>query len=382
MEVTQVFEEREPRELQVVDHASIAAAEAAKARVQAAYIMAYKNPRNIDQSRVRILEACRRPAFAERVKYSKPVGKSKISGPSIRFAETALRDWGNILVDTQVLYEDENIKRTKVMCVDLETNTQFSKDISIEKTVERKGAADRDIIRSRKNSYNETVYIVRATEDEVHNKESALISKAIRNEGLRLLPSDIVDEAMEIADETLRNRDAQDPSAAKKKVMDSFAEIGVYPKDIEKYLGHPLANIAPHELNDLRGVFRAIRDGETTWQIYVDDKKETAGAVPPKAAEMKSKLSAERESNNQTATPEPEQQNTGGDSGSSSRLSMVQVNDIQKWMSNKGLDLTKLSGLIGRKDILKSINDLSAEDVERLNVIRAESERAKKGGTK
>ena len=42
-----------------IDPAAVAAAESAKARIQAAYIMAIQKPRAEDQSRVRILEACR-----------------------------------------------------------------------------------------------------------------------------------------------------------------------------------------------------------------------------------------------------------------------------------------------------------------------------------
>ena len=87
------------------DPAAVAAAEAAKARIQAAYIMAYRNPRNIEQARVRILEACKRPQFAERAEYKKPVGGRSIKGPSVRLAELCIREWGNIMSDSQVLYE-------------------------------------------------------------------------------------------------------------------------------------------------------------------------------------------------------------------------------------------------------------------------------------
>src|SRR5574340_473106 len=119
------------------DPAAIAAAEGAKARIQAAYIMAMQKPRSYDDARSRILEACRRPLFAERVEYAKPVGGRTIKGPSVRFAELALREWQNVLTETQVIYEDDEIRRIRVMVFDLETNSQFSKDIQIRKTVER-----------------------------------------------------------------------------------------------------------------------------------------------------------------------------------------------------------------------------------------------------
>ncbi len=236
---------QEGKALDYVDPAAVAAAETAKARIQSAYIMAYRKPRSEDQARVRILEACKRPGFAERVEYAKPVGGRSITGPSVRFAELALREWGNNLTESQVIYEDTEIRRVRVTVIDLETNATFSKELSVRKTVERKKADDREIIGKRVNKKGEMVYIVLSTDDELHNKEAALISKAIRNEGLRIIPTDIVDEAMDTAKATLRNRDSQDPKAAKKRVLDSFAAMGIKPVDLVAYLGHSVGRNRP-----------------------------------------------------------------------------------------------------------------------------------------
>lgn len=275
----QVRYEIAPRLNMPNDPAAIAAAEAAKARIQSAYVVALNRPRNVDQSRDRILHACKRPAFAERVEFSKPVAGRQIKGPSIRFAELALREWGNIMTDVMVIYEDDEIRRSKVMVIDLETNSSFSKEIQIAKTVERKVAKDREIIGERTNTAGEKVYIVKCTDDELHNKESAAISKALRNEGLRIIPSDIVDEAIDLAKKTLADRDKKDPDATKKALMDSFSEIGVKPKDIQKYLKHPTDAITPAELSELRGIYRAIKDGESKWADYITDDKSTSEAL-------------------------------------------------------------------------------------------------------
>ena len=68
-----------PGSISYADPAAVAAAEAAKARIQAAYIMAIQRPRSYDQSRIKILEACSRPAFAEKVEYRFPslIGRSE-----------------------------------------------------------------------------------------------------------------------------------------------------------------------------------------------------------------------------------------------------------------------------------------------------------------
>ena len=271
-------------QLAPVDPAAFAAAEAAKARIQAGYIMAKWDPRNIDQARDRILRACRRPAFAEKAEYSKPVGKSYIKGPSIRLAETALREWGNVLTETQVVYEDDLIRRVKVFCTDLETNMTFSKEIQVGKTVERKKPApDREIVGERTNTQGEKVYVVRATEDELANKEAAQVSKAIRNEDLRLIPTDIIEDALDAARATLRTRDAQDPDAAKKKLLDAFSAIGVKPRDIQEFLGHPTDQLQPAELEELRTMYAAIRDGEAKWSDFMAAKDKQGGAETAQA---------------------------------------------------------------------------------------------------
>lgn len=257
-----------------VDPGAIAAAESVKARIQSAYVVAMQRPRSEEQARARILEACKRPEFASRVEYSKPVGNSKVKGPSIRFAELAVRSWGNINVETQVVYEDQQIRRVKVTILDLETNATFGKEIQIRKTVERKDGKGREIVGERTNTYGDKVFIVLATDDELHNKEAAQISKVIRNEGLRLIPQDIVDEALAIARKTLTDRDAKDPQAAKKSVMDAFSSLGIKPKELEKYLGHSLDTVTTSELADLRGVYSAINGGEASWADYVQPKDE------------------------------------------------------------------------------------------------------------
>lgn len=257
-------------QMTIADPAAIAAAETARQKVQAAYIVAMHRPRNVEDARIKILNHCKRPLFAEKVEYSKPIGKTKITGPSIRFAECALREWGNILSDAQVVYEDDKMRRIKVVITDLETNATFTKEMQISKTVERKSKVDRNVISERTNTYGEKVYLVSATDEELAIKEAAAISKAIRNEGLRVIPTDIIEEALEIAKKTLADKDSKDPDAAKRKVLDAFHSIGIDPKDLEKYLKHSINTLSPPEVNDLRGVYAAISSGEAKWNDYVN----------------------------------------------------------------------------------------------------------------
>lgn len=246
---------------------SVAAVAAqAKAAVEARYVMAMQQPRDIDVFRQNLLHDCKRPGFARVARYAKPVGGKKIEGPSVRFVETALRHFRNILRETPTIYEDDEKRIVRVIVTDLEANVTHSTDVPIAKTVERKQVKPgMEVLGQRENSYGDTVYLIRATDDDLLNKTNALISKAVRNMGLNVLPGDIVEEAQDLVIRTSRDEDAKDPDAARKKIVDSFATLGVRASDLTEYLGHSIDQCSPAEMDDLRTVYAGLKDGETTW---------------------------------------------------------------------------------------------------------------------
>lgn len=262
--------------LATVETASSAAASKAKALVEARYIMAKRFPRDMDGFREKMLKECRRPSFAAVARYEKPIGKDKTKwprGPSIRYAEAAVRLMTNIGVETTVVYDDRQKRIVHVSVTDYESSVPYEEDVVIQKTVERRSTQEGDeIIGTRKNSYGDNLFILVATDDEIINKQRAEISKVIRTQGLRLVPGDIIDECMQIVVETLQRQDAQDPDAAKRKLFDAFAEIGVNSAQIKEYLGNDAATITPKELTELRGIYSAIRDGESTWRDAMENR--------------------------------------------------------------------------------------------------------------
>lgn len=259
-----------------VETAAGAVAAQAKAMIEARYIMALRRPRDMDVVREKMLKECKRPSFAAVARYQKPIGRDQSkwpTGPSIRFAESAIRNMTNITVEVMTVYDDREKRIVRVTVTDLEANVPYFQDVTITKTIERRQTKDGDtVLRTRSNSYGDTLYILEATDDDIINKQQALISKAMRTIGLRLIPGDIVDECMEAVVETQRNADAQDPDAAKRKLFDAFALLGVAASQIKAYLGHDGGTLAPQELTDLRSLYAAIRDGEATWRDVMESK--------------------------------------------------------------------------------------------------------------
>ena len=268
--------------------ASSGAAAQAAAMVQARFVMAMQRPRDIDDVRVRLLKECKRPGFAAVAEYNKPIGKG-VRGPSIRFVEAALRCLGNVDTDAVTVFDDDTKRLVTVYVTDLETNTTYKKSVTITKTVERRNVKGYEVLGSRVNSYGDTVYIVRATDDDILNKEGALVSKALRTLGLRIIPGDLVDEAMDLCRHTVAAKDKEDPDAARKRLADAFSAIGVGPADLAQYLGHSLGQTTPAELADLRQVYATLKDGEAKWSDYLDQGQ----GEPEQPKQTKSSRTAE-----------------------------------------------------------------------------------------
>lgn len=270
-----------------------------RAAIEARYLMAERHPRDTEGFRVALEKECQRPSFAAVAIYRKPVGKEKDrktgqwvdaykEGPSIRFIETALRCYRNVYPEVSTVFDSDEIRICRVTVTDLEANLSYSTEITIRKEVERKGKEDRSgnmkppdgrlVISERKNSYGETTYLVRATEDEIIIKQNALLSKAIRTNGQRLLPGDIIDACTKIIKRTQTSKDAQDPDAAKREILDAFDDIGIAPIDVQAFIGHSLDRLQPAEIQALRGVFSAVKNGEATWDEVMAEKNPVGNA--------------------------------------------------------------------------------------------------------
>jgi len=277
--VTQGFAESQST-FAVQETASTMMAAQGKAMVESRYVMAMRNPRNWDQVRLDIMNECRRPSFANNksVYYLKPIGQG-VEGLGIRFVESALRHMRNVLTEPIMIFEDDTKETHRVTVTDLEANITYSMDVKVSKTVERsKPADDGSFISMRRNSYNKPVYTIPAQDDDLLNKRGALISKAVRTLGLRIIPGDIQDEAIEIIKAIRLDDAARDPAAERKRIVDSFGALGVKATDLVDYLGHDLDQCSPAELVGLRGIYGAIRDGEATWIEVIDNKAKQDGA--------------------------------------------------------------------------------------------------------
>lgn len=273
-----------------------------EARIRSEYqvrtALALGRPRDMDEVRERILKDCKRPGFAAVAEYSLPRGGKAINGPSVRFADAALSALGNIAAETNVIREDETERTCEVVLTDLERNTTVRQGFIVSKISERRNlppnVRQEDILGTRTNAEGQTLYLVKVGENDILMKQNSTEARIRRNLILRLLPGDIKDEALDMCAEVRSHKDAADPDAARKRLIDSFAGIGVKVTDLKTYLGHDIAQCSSAQLDDLRKLYAGIRNGDTTWaEIVAGLETAAAQKADPssKAAEaVKAKL--------------------------------------------------------------------------------------------
>lgn len=262
----------------IQDTQATAAAAGVRAEIESAYAVAFRYPRDIEEVRAAIVAACSRKRFAETALYSKPVGNNKIRGLSIRAAEEMVRHMRNLRVSVVTTFEDQHLRRLKVTATDLETNAGFSKEATVQKTVERRGNRNggppqRETIGERLNVYGDKVWICPATDDELATKEAAIVAKVIRNEALRLIPGDLKEEAIErlLQAERTHGEKAANTDEAH-RIIDAFYSLGVKPGSLKAYLGKPIEQITVADLTDLRQVYQGITQEGESWAAYADQR--------------------------------------------------------------------------------------------------------------
>jgi hypothetical protein len=275
-----------------------------KTQLEAAMILAKHKPRSLDKFRLRMLDYCKDPAAAAGALYRKPVGKAPDAKTgqmveqyavnfSVRFDEAALQAFGNTRVWEWITYEDSERARIHVLVIDVEDNNGYGTDRMIEKVVERKNPGKRPVRRWRANSFGDQVALVDATADEFRNLWGAERSKLRRDNAQRLLPYNILAECRAQIEATLKDQHAQNPAAARNKIVDAFHTLGITPEELTDYLGKKPEQFLESDLAQLREIYTGLRDGEFTWAALIrlkEDPAEGEGKAPPKSTKLKDQI--------------------------------------------------------------------------------------------
>jgi hypothetical protein len=284
----------ESRAVPSVAAAGVVAREAAMVRGQ--MMMAREFPRDFQRAWELAMQSCERPAFADGALYAFPRGGKTVSGPSVKLARELARQWANLAFELAEL-PDEDPKQVHLRATarDLETNVSVAREDRFLRAIQRRGQQATSWVEPDERDLRE-----------LKNRRGAIL---IRNCLLELMPSDLVDAAVDACRATTARAAEGELGRAKAKtikaLIQTFAQLGVTENQLETYLGGPVADISPEQLADLRATYTAIEEGvKTAASIFPP----TGGAKSSAITEDLQRKIAERTRNrhaSQTTTSEP-----------------------------------------------------------------------------
>jgi len=219
--------------------------------VQVAMLAAKKFPRDELYAMERVKKAAQRPTLAEVAIYSYPRGGQSVTGPSIRLAEAIAQNWGNVDFGVIELERREGSSEMMAYAWDLETNTRNTKTFTVRHRRDtRQGSKDLTDERD--------IYEIGANQG----------ARRVRSCILAVVPGDVVDMAVKEARKTLADGDTRSVADILKEMLRAFKDLGVTQEMIEDYLGKKAADLLKEDLVDLRGIYKAVKDGQSKVTDY------------------------------------------------------------------------------------------------------------------
>lgn len=248
------------------------------AQVQGQVFMAKQFPRDEVAAINRIKAACKRPSLANAATYSYPRGGQTVTGPSIRLAEVIIQNWGNADFGFKELQRIQGDKQTPGKSVveayawDLETNTRRTTHFEVFHVRDTKQGPK-----------------VLTEERDIYETIANQASRRMRGCILQLIPGDIVDEALETCNDTLRN-EITDPAKLKAtiaRVIKGFASMEVPESMLVKYLGDKRSTQwTKDDLEKLLKIAAAIKEGYSTPADYFEAARNTQKISESQRAEL------------------------------------------------------------------------------------------------
>jgi hypothetical protein len=329
----------------------------AVAIIQASAVLAKQFPRNDGAVLQKVVTVCKKPRFAEKARYAFPRGGQTISGPSVVLMREMARISGNIHYGMVVVRDTDDERTIEGWAWDVESNHRESLQDSFKKLIQRK-------VYNRATGEKETQWV---TPDERDLRELTLRRAAIlvRNCLRRLLPWDLVDEALSEVEKTIANQAATDPEGTKKAVLLNFAKRNVDAAEIEEYLGHPIAQAVPSELVMLKGILSALDEGAKTWFELLSEKRgERNAEKPSKKAEEASLLAGA-----QAAPFSPPSDRTAGQkpaSASARRITPAAVAKIEAKAASFGMSPDDLFDVLHQHFDGRKLGEIRADEEQDL----------------
>lgn len=239
-----------------------AAMSAARAEVESALLIAKRYPRNESEATMRLLRKCERLGMAESAAWRFKRGGETIDGPSVYLARQAKICWGNMDAGFRALERDEESTLVEGYAIDRETNSTSRYQQRVKNLIQRK-------VKVRDENGEEVTQTrwVQPEERDYLELVARVGAKLERNAIYAIIPQDVIDAALQKAQETVRLDAAGKLSKSREEtvisVLSSFDKLGITRQDIEGMLGHKVEAITETEYAELRRIWKSISDGQS-----------------------------------------------------------------------------------------------------------------------
>jgi len=217
--------------------------------VQAQLFAAKQFNRDEEKAYKSILNACKRPGFADKSIFSFPRGGEVVQGGTIRLAEAMAKYWGNIQHGTVEVERDDNSTKFKSYAWDLETNVRVEKEFTVvHKIKTRKGVKTLDDPR------------------DIYEHVANHAARRRRNCIFELLPTDFIEDAIEACKRTMI-KDSRPKEDILKSLKKAFGEFNVTEAMIKQKYNCDMLDLNNEQIQELRTIYTSLKDG----QAYVRD---------------------------------------------------------------------------------------------------------------
>lgn len=240
------------------------------AEVQAQVWTAKQFPRDQVMARQRIMQACDNISLAKDSTYSFSRGGSDVAGASIDLLTVIAANWCNIDFGVKEVARRPGTKSTPgesdvvAWAKDLETNT--TKRMEWVVTHVRDTKRGPTILTDERDIY-----------EAIANQGARRMRRCLED----IIPRDVVDDAVEACRRTMVANDVTPDNI--KKLVDTFAKLGVSKAQIEARIQRKVDAIPPATYLRMREIYKSISDGMSETSDWFD----TINVAAPVAAEEK-----------------------------------------------------------------------------------------------
>lgn len=264
-------------------------------QIMAEVMMAKQFPRDPSRALKSLEAACSRQTLAEHATYQYARGGTDITGPSIRLAEQLARSWENIKYGFNILDENDSASVVQAYAYDIECNIRAERQFVVPHVRGTK-SGNKDISDPR----------------DVYELCANNASRRVRACILQLIPSDVVDYAVDLCGKTLAASVKITPESIKVLCDWYKSRWGVSETQIAKRIQRNVQSMSVGKYLELKRIAESLKDQMSQPSDWFDEEEQhaTAPQKPAEAAAAPKAEAAKAEQKNVTQAQEiaPEQE--------------------------------------------------------------------------